>query len=229
MSLILEALRKMEQERKSKLGAAQNLRPEVLRYRSAGGIVQQSAKYPLVIIAAVLLLAGIGAGIMLKVNDGKMAAPANQVSAPVAPAPAPVILDAPAVLSPEAPALSGAAPDSESEPVAAPVAVEPAQPKPGPAVAAPAILAPVATGASTQAQPAQRETAEESRHADISISGIAYQDERRMRRAVLNGQLVGEGAEIAGSRVIEIRENKVRLSRGGRVFELFLSSSFSTR
>jgi len=77
----------------------------------------------------------------------------------------------------------------------------------------------------------RRETAAvtQTAPADLTVSGIAWQDERRMRRAVLNGTLVGEGAEIAGARVVEIREDKVRLSRGGQVFDVPLSSGFSPR
>jgi general secretion pathway protein B len=62
---------------------------------------------------------------------------------------------------------------------------------------------------------------------EISITGIAWQDERSLRRAVLNGVLVGEGAEVAGARVVEIRESKVRLSRGGQLFEVVMSSGQS--
>jgi len=54
----------------------------------------------------------------------------------------------------------------------------------------------------------------------IVVSGIAWQDERSLRRAVINGQLVGEGAEIQGVKVVEIRENRVKFSRGGSVFEI---------
>ena len=64
---------------------------------------------------------------------------------------------------------------------------------------------------------------------DITISGIAYQDERKLRRAVLNGSLVGEGAEVAGARVVEIRENKVRMSRGGQHFDVVFSSGVQSR
>ena len=63
--------------------------------------------------------------------------------------------------------------------------------------------------------------------ADISVSGIAWQDERSLRRAVVNGALVGEGAEVAGARVLEIGEDRVRLSRGGQVFDAVFASGFS--
>jgi general secretion pathway protein B len=55
---------------------------------------------------------------------------------------------------------------------------------------------------------------------DLLVSGIAWQEERKLRRAVVNGSLVGEGAEILGARVVEIRENRVRFSRGGKIFEV---------
>jgi general secretion pathway protein B len=61
---------------------------------------------------------------------------------------------------------------------------------------------------------------------DLVISGIAWQDERRLRRAVVNGELVSEGSEIAGSRVIDIRENRIRFSRNGRLFDVPYASAF---
>jgi general secretion pathway protein B len=54
----------------------------------------------------------------------------------------------------------------------------------------------------------------------LVVSGIAWQEERGLRRAVVNGSLVGEGAEILGARVVEIRENRVRFSRGGSSFDV---------
>ena len=65
--------------------------------------------------------------------------------------------------------------------------------------------------------------------ADLSVSGIAWQEERSLRRAVVNGLLLGEGAEIAGARVVEIGERRVRFSRGGQTFSVSLSSPFPGR
>lgn len=58
----------------------------------------------------------------------------------------------------------------------------------------------------------------------ITVSGIAWQDERSLRRAVINGILVGEGAEIEGAKIIEIKESRVRFNRGGEIFEVVHSS-----
>jgi general secretion pathway protein B len=61
--------------------------------------------------------------------------------------------------------------------------------------------------------------------ADIKLSGIAWQDEHRARRAVVNGFLVQEGATISGAKITEILQDRVRFSQSGSVFELSLSAS----
>ena len=153
----------------------------------------------------------------------------NRPAAPVSAVPAafPAIPAVPAIAMPVAarkasprsvPApVSGAIPGShrERQPVAAKPQERPqARPE---------------TGRAAQSRPAHREAAvtPQAAPADIIISGIAWQDERSLRRAVVNGALVGEGAEVAGARVLEIREDRVRLSRGGQVFDAVFSSGFS--
>lgn len=61
--------------------------------------------------------------------------------------------------------------------------------------------------------------------ADIKLSGIAYQDERRARRAVVNGFLIKEGGVVAGAVVTDIFQDRVRFSLAGTSFELSLVSS----
>lgn len=204
----------MEQERRSRRGSAQDLRPEVLRYRMATQ-PKQPSRYPLVIVGVLLLSAGIGAGFVLKGNKDEAVSQAKQEFAAGAPAPTPSPVEAPAVVPPASePAADEPA---ASQPLAAPVVAEPASPRPRPA-AVPSAPAPAA------AMAPREDAAAQAGGADITISGIAYQDERRMRRAVLNGVLVAEGAEVAGARVVEIRETKVKLSRGGQLFEVPFSS-----
>lgn len=55
---------------------------------------------------------------------------------------------------------------------------------------------------------------------DIKVSGIAWQDERSARRAVINGFLLKEGSSVAGARVMEIQQDRVRFSLAGRNFEV---------
>jgi general secretion pathway protein B len=71
--------------------------------------------------------------------------------------------------------------------------------------------------------PEQRPAATEAGvSADIRISGIAWQDERTARRAVVNGFLMKEGGVVAGARIVEILQDRVRFSQSGRDFELSL-------
>jgi len=56
----------------------------------------------------------------------------------------------------------------------------------------------------------------------IKLTGIAWQDSRKMRRAVINDALVGEGAVVAGAKVLEIRPGLVRFEKNGVVFETAL-------
>lgn len=61
--------------------------------------------------------------------------------------------------------------------------------------------------------------------ADIKVSGIAWQDERNARRAVVNGFLLHEGSVVSGAKITEIRQDRVRFSQGGRTFEVSLIST----
>jgi general secretion pathway protein B len=253
MSLILDALRKMEQERKSRKGAATGIRAEVLRYRAA---VQKPQAKPYLVagVAVSLVFAAVGAGVLLKRGaevqatrasqgaQGSEGAQQDQAPAPAA-APVPVatvpvatvaVSAPPETRSPAAAAQTAAlrpeAPVAAPAP-AAPVASKAARKAVGKAVGAEAGAGRVEAAARPKAQPLPREAAPEP-HAvlpDITISGIAYQDERSLRRAVLNGALVGEGAEVAGARVVEIKENKVRMSRGGQFFDVIFSSGLQSR
>jgi len=60
---------------------------------------------------------------------------------------------------------------------------------------------------------------------NLTVTGIAWQEEKYARRAVVNGTLLGEGSVIAGARIVEIKEDRVRFSIGGRTMEVLLSSA----
>lgn len=61
--------------------------------------------------------------------------------------------------------------------------------------------------------------------ADIKLSGIAWQEDRRARRAVVNGFLMQEGGVVLGARITDIFQDRVRFSLSGSVFEVPLASS----
>lgn len=228
MSLILDALRKMEQERKSRLGGSVDIRPEVLRYRGAAPQPPARRAYLQGAVALVLIAAGVGTGLFLK-GGGGSETPAEVVAAREArpvPLPEPVIPPAPAPeeVAPQAAAVPSPATFAPQPPAA------PATPLPRP-VAAP-YSPPVPVSSSAAAKPhrgveAPQEgslSGDEVQGGDLTVSGIAWQEERALRRAVVNGVLVGEGAEVAGARVVEIRESRVRFSRGGHSFDISYSA-----
>lgn len=60
--------------------------------------------------------------------------------------------------------------------------------------------------------------------ADIKLSGIAWQEERSGRRAVINGFLLKEGAVVSGAKITEIQAGRVRFLTTSGQFELKLDS-----
>ena len=59
---------------------------------------------------------------------------------------------------------------------------------------------------------------------DVKVSGIAWQDERKGRRAVINGFLLKEGSVVSGARVTEIQKDRVRFTQPGGAFDLMLAT-----
>lgn len=62
---------------------------------------------------------------------------------------------------------------------------------------------------------------------DIKVSGIAWQDDRSLRRAVVNGLLLQEGAVVSGVKITEIQQDKVRFAsqNGSFVVRLDIAST----
>lgn len=213
MSLILDALRKMEQERKARQGGGIDIRPEVLG-RPPATPPRRPWGRPFILVAAgiAILAAGAGGGIMLKKGTAKNAPEQSRSTVRSEPLPAEVV---PVAVPPP------------------PLPPAPVEPPPASAPPKPALLpAPVETPAPRPVQrPAVAEQPAPSEYpgTDLTVSGIAWQEERSLRRAVVNGSLVGEGAEVAGARVVEIGERRVKFSQGGRTISVSLSSPFQGR
>ena len=54
----------------------------------------------------------------------------------------------------------------------------------------------------------------------LKISGIVWNEEPSMRRAVINGYLASEGFTVEGVKVVEIFPTKVRFLHQGRYFDI---------
>lgn len=60
--------------------------------------------------------------------------------------------------------------------------------------------------------------------ADIKLSGIAWQDERAARRAVVNGFLLKEGSVVSGAKITAIQADRVRFLSSAGSFEIKLDA-----
>lgn len=222
MSYILDALRKIEHEKSKKS------RPDG-RVSISGDLFQERSRPParsviwkiVLLIVAASLVTGTATWFVLKWS-GKKNAVTVRTAAP--PPPAPV-----------------------NKPVASPAVPLPAQPQPQPAPA----VAPSATPAAstnTESDEGEEDSAREARRskkqvkapspftypkqtvqtvpppADIKLSGIAWQDERAARRAVINGFLLKEGAVVSGTKITDIKADRVRFSSPAGQFEIKLDA-----
>lgn len=61
--------------------------------------------------------------------------------------------------------------------------------------------------------------------ASIKVTGIAWQDDRSLRRAVINDLLLKEGNVVYGAKITEIRKDRVKFSLFGSAFEVPLVSN----
>jgi len=208
MSLILDALKKLEQEKVARRARQADLRPAI-----TGGARHSATprwRLPLLVAGAVILAVAVTIAVMGVVS--RRQTPESAVSAPAAPR---ADASPPVVIPPPAPVVAPSTPPPAPLPL---VALPPAPvPQPVPK-AEKAGVRPFA-----EPEPATQTAAP----ADLKVTGIAWQDERKARRAVVNGSLAGEGAVISGARIIEIRQEQVRFSRDGATFIVPITSSFS--
>jgi general secretion pathway protein B len=196
MSLILDALRKMDLERKAKRLSSHEIRTDVLHYRGTGPASEKSRLVP--ITAAVVIVSAAGAFFY---SMSRTDAPGKGTEVASLQQQRPVTL-----------------PQSTPQPQPG---QQPMQQLPAAPVMQKSIRSEAKRKPETSNPPERAEKPLQNLEVEgLTVAGIAWQEERSLRRAVVNGALVGEGEEIQGAKIIEIRENRVRFSRGGTVFEI---------
>jgi general secretion pathway protein B len=206
MSYILDALKKLEHEKARKKGNAgmtsisgELFRPEKTR--------QTRFDSRIIIISAVLVLILVSAVVWYLLRGDSSSKPSGSAAVPVA-----------KTLVPSPPATPPVPP--------APLTPAPAAPtvSPAPAVTPSTAAAPqVSSQGGARGEPSADLSMPVP--ADIKVSGIAWQDERAARRAVINGFLLKEGSVVNGAKITEILPEKVRFSMSGRTFEITMQSS----
>lgn len=235
MSYILDALKKLENEKqkKSRKDGMVSISGELFKDEPRRVSGNNTWKIVAVVLAASLVTFG-STWFLLKSGKGRDHARSN----PVVPA-APVMRPAPPTPFPPAPVQQPpvAAPQAVAKTPVAPVQKPPAAVTPPPSAAVKSVPAasPKKQGRQQKERQATavRSVPEEkpasisvAAPADIKVSGIAWQDERRARRAVINGFLMQEGGTVSGARITEIFQDRVRFSLdNNRVFEVPLTLS----
>lgn len=233
MSYILDALKKLEHEksRKTRGNGMINISGALFEHERPQPSGTAGWKIALTVTVAVLVTFGV-TWLLLRPAKGRekvvqrIASPAPPVTAKTAPPlPALPVVPVQQVLPAAPPAPATVAP---VRPLARP-------PKPQKAVVQAAVATEDAAALLTmqelrkrtkelqgQALPADQAIAAP---ADIKLSGIAWQEERRARRVVVNGFLMREGGVVSGARITDIFQDRVRFSLAGKIFEIPLISS----
>jgi general secretion pathway protein B len=219
MSLILDALKKLEREKAASKKGPVDIVPSIINSRNSR---PKSAnwKLPVAIISVIAATAAATTAVVIALApSGRHSIPPVSVNAenvqPVPPSPVTREEAGPKLIPEPVPGrLAAEADKAQSARPSRPLPVEDRQARIG----------------SHEAKPAIEKNDDSLRNAggvfsDLKVSGIAWQDDRKDRRAVVNGALVGEGAVVEGARIERIFQDKVRFSRSGETFEITVAGS----
>lgn len=216
MSHILDALQKLQEEKTAQLKQS----------AITGGILldagaprqRQTKRYLLAGIVALALLIGVVAFWLIQRQNpqARPKRPLNkQQLAQQQPA---TVITPPPVAAPQPPPTTPAAAPTVQQ--AAPTI--PAQPNPDEEEDRSNRRARRTNAPASAASPAPSAPVTMGTPEGVKLSGIAWHDNRKLRRAVINDLLVAEGAEVAGARIVEIRTNLVKIEKNGTLFEVVL-------
>jgi len=217
MSFILDALKKMEQEKAARRSGEINISDEIIREnRQTRRKVKRSVPVNAVLIAfgILILLGASGAFLWHRQQQETVAAmkPERRPPAPVEETDSPERVLAGPTASPPRP-MAAVATEPSPRPVESRRRMQGEQTQ---------VPRPVNSDLKASTEEPAREGSG-SKGSGITVSGIAWQDAPAARRAVINGDLVEEGAQIGGATVEEILPTKVRFSSGGRRFSVSIS------
>jgi general secretion pathway protein B len=217
MSLILDALKKLDRDKTAKRQGALNI--------ASGILLQERSKRRLMLVpvAAVLFTAVAAVAVTYYWTGVPFLTPVTVQTAPTVPAPAvqaepslqplpPVVKQEPAVEPKPGPS---AEPGKQQTATPPPPAAEVKKPVEKSRTRTPAVTD---TG---RAQERNDNTAPSTRPA-LKVSGIVWQEDRPARRAFVNDIPVREGDMIKDVKVVEILPNNVRFSQDGKVFDVRL-------
>ncbi len=209
MSLILDALKKLDRDKKSSLrGGGGDIAVEILRPDSD----RPRGRVPLY-FAAAAIAASVAAAVIYGVIGRPVPPPQ---SPPPAPAPQAAVPSPMRVQGHDARNETGGAPPLPVKQAASRKAISPVEKGAARLESSKEAKAPQKTADKT-AEPAPKETAAAP---PMKLSGILWSDNPSQRRAVINGMALPEGSVIEGVRILEIHPARVRLSHNGRSYDI---------
>jgi len=222
MSFILDALKKLEQEKAARRNGNINISDEILRgsHRAQRkGRRSLSATLAVACLMVVLVVAAVVAGAFLWRHEAGVRESSEDSVQPDA------RRNTQRFPEPSRPHAVANAPESPPQPAAAPLP----RPDPKPTEPRPARM-PVRNSVESTVAVGSGERFEESYQggslptgSDLKVSGIAWQEQRSARRAVINDVLMPEGTSVGGATVKEIFQNRVRFLSNGRTFDVSIS------
>ncbi len=227
MSFILDALKKLEQEKAARRGGNVNISDEIVRGNHR---VSRTSKRTgpvnatTVGVGLVLLILVVAVAVLWRdrgvVRETESPAADTHVG-PREPVIAERASTPPAPRVQEAPPVRAAAPSvPRTEPL-------PTSPQQRAARTEIPVRTPPPTAASDRGGDSYQGSG--SSGGGLTVSGIAWQDERSARRAVVNGTLLSEGNTVGGAKIVEIQQARVRFSSNGRTFDVSLSAPVQGR
>jgi general secretion pathway protein B len=242
MSYILDALKKLESEKskKTRSDGVVNIAGALLRDEPRRTSSRTAWKVGAIVVVASLatfaatwyFLHADKRHKRFRLSRAVQPPPVVSVAPPAVPPPATPVPQTPPVSPPAAPAAvpvtaPAKAPATPATPAASPVphtkprAAVPSAPMADDEAAGKQAAVPKRHGKQVRPVAEERPVARalSAPPADIKVSGIAWQDERGARRAVVNGFLVHEGSVVSGARITEIFKDRVRFTSGDQVFE----------
>ncbi|MRR33783.1 hypothetical protein EG829_03660 [bacterium] len=222
MSFILDALKKLEQEKAVRRSGNINISDEILRGGQRAprkGMRSLSVTLAVAGLAVALAVAAVVAGAILwsqkdVVKESSQDLERRDARRTVPNYPDPSRLRTAASV-PESPPIPAAAPLARQNPV-------PAEPRPERRPASNPVEKTVATGSGARFEESYQGSSLPA-GTDLKVSGIAWQEQRSARRAVINGVLMPEGTSVGGATVKEIFQTRVRFVANGRTFDVSIS------
>jgi len=226
MSYILDALKKVEHEkaRKTNSGGVTRISGDLFQKRktrpSRGGAWK---------IASVIVIVSLGTfattWFVLKSDKKKVAVTAvTPVTAPTLQPGQPAIAASPAPLPPS-PAQQVDVQPSPAPSASPPVITKPAAPVLSSVERVSGNEKKMVKTASAGSQTSKSVVQTIPPPSDIKVSGIAWQEEPALRRAVVNGFLLQEGATVSGAKILEIHQGSVRFSSPAGIFDAILHNT----